>query len=145
MKIDNVDQNLNTNGPEKKKISFRRKEVRAQTDAVELSDKAKSLHSQNADSNYSTYAKKIEDAKTNLNSGLYEKQEYKEKTADKLLESKEFKDIAYNPDSLKSTASDKSSTEKIQKIKDKLAKGFYNKAEVLEKIADKLLKEFELE
>jgi len=145
MKIDNLDRSLNADGPEKKKVSFRRKQMESQPDAIEISDTARSLQGQNAESGCSVYAKKIEEAKINLSLGLYEKQEYKQKTADKLLSSKELKDIVYNPDSLKNTASNKSASDKIQKIRDKLAKGFYNRAEVLGDIAEKLLKEFELQ
>ena len=59
------------------------------------------------------------------------------------MNSQELKDAVYNLGSLKSADSIKS--EKIEEIKYKLATGFYNKSEVLEKIAERLIKEFGFE
>ena len=156
MKIDNLDHRLNLDGPEKKKISFRKKERMVKPDSVEISNKAKTpqdqkgkigkaTKSEGMGANYSVYAKKIEQIKINLSSGLYKKQEYKEKTIDKLIGSEEFKGVVYNIDSLKQTNFTKNKTEKIKQIKYKLATGFYNKSEVLERIAEKLIKEFDFE
>jgi anti-sigma28 factor (negative regulator of flagellin synthesis) len=156
MKVDNLDYSLNLNGPEKKKISFHKKELSTKPDSVEISDKAKTLQDKNgkavkftevlgAGLNYSIKDKKVEQAKANLDSGLYEKQEYKEKTADKLISSSELKDIAYNLDSLKEANQNKEKSTKIEEIRQKIASGFYNRAEVLDEIAKKLTKEFGFE
>lgn len=156
MKINNLDNSLNLGGSERKRVSFRKKELTTGPDSIEISDKAKILQGKNgktvkftevqgAGLNYSIKDKKIEQVKTNLSSGLYEKQEYKEKTADKLISSAELKDISYNLDSLKETNQAKEKSVKIEKIRQKIANGFYNRAEVLDEIAEKLIKEFGFE
>ncbi|MCJ7508981.1 MAG: hypothetical protein MUO85_09695 [candidate division Zixibacteria bacterium] len=156
MKINNLDSSLNLGGPERRKVSFRKKGLTTGPDSIEISDKAKTLQDKNgkavkftevqgAGLNYSIKDKKVEQAKANLDSGLYEKQEYKEKTADKLISSSELKDMVYNLDSLKEANQSKEKSTKIEEIRQKIASGFYNRAEVLDEIAKKLTKEFGFE
>jgi anti-sigma28 factor (negative regulator of flagellin synthesis) len=156
MKINNLDNSLNLGGSERKKVSFRKKDPTTEPDSIEISDKAKTLQGQSGKTvkftevqgvglSYSIKDKKIEQAKDNLSSGLYEKQEYKEKTADKLINSTELKDIAYDLNSLKEANQSKEKSAKIEEIRQKIASGFYNRAEVLDEIAKKLIKEFGFE
>ncbi|HEX9916703.1 MAG TPA: hypothetical protein VGB16_03110 [candidate division Zixibacteria bacterium] len=156
MKINNLDNSLNLGGSERKKVSFRKKDPTTEPDSIEISDKAKTLQDQSGKTvkftevqggglSYLLKDKKIEQAKANLSSGLYEKQEYKEETADKLINSTELKDITYDLNSLKEANQSKEKSAKIEEIRQKIASGFYNRAEVLDEIAKKLTKEFGFE
>ncbi len=145
MKIDSFNHSSDLSGPEKRKINLLKKQEVAKKDILEISNQAKHLKEPKLKSDQTVREKDVNQIRANLNLGLYEKHEYKEITANKLVHSQELKDIVYDLESLKETDLTEDRVEKIGQIKHKLATGFYDRADVLQKIAEKLIKEFGFE